>query len=167
MSAPRLKYDTLTQIAGDSTLALYSTGYRVAPSVGWLLKNMAQELLQRRDQDTADEPALAPNPRMHNGPASRPPRTLARREDPWTSKAGAERIEPKRNTRKAEVLETLRKHRGDWVPGSMLATVTVGGSEGLRRLRELRMDQGWPIERRPSPENATMFEYRLPEEEKP
>lgn len=64
-------------------------------------------------------------------------------------------------TRKDEVLERLRMERGEWVNGSELATVEVGGSEGLKRLRELRAE-GWPIEERrhPDPRRA-VWQYRL------
>jgi hypothetical protein len=35
--------------------------------------------------------------------------------------------------------------RGGWVPAHYLTTATIGGSEGLRRLRELRAE-GHPIQ---------------------
>ena len=70
---------------------------------------------------------------------------LARRSDPVTSHVGAAIIEPKRSTRKGQVLAALRS--GSWVPGYELCTNECGGSEGLRRLRELRAE-GWLIETR-------------------
>lgn len=161
MTPPRLKDETLQKIVDDPTLGWYSTGMRVWPSVSFLLKGMASELTERRTQEAA-EPSKSLNPTP--GP-SRPTKALSRRTDPWTAKEGAERIEPKRETRKAEVLDKLRAHEGVWVSGSLLATMSCGGSEGLRRLRELRADNGWPIERRRDPESETMFEYRLPKEE--
>lgn len=89
------------------------------------------------------------------------PAPVARNDDPWTSHVAAERIEPKRETRRWKVLMRLREARGCWVPGSDIAAPDVGGSEGLRRLRELRVG-GWPIERRPAPSSSTAWEYRLP-----
>lgn len=91
--------------------------------------------------------------------AARPP--IVRATDPWTSHVAADRIEPSRGTRKAAVLAVLQA-AGDWVDGSLLTLPNVGGSEGLRRLRELRDADGWPIERRPHPESATAWQYRLP-----
>lgn len=81
------------------------------------------------------------------------------RGDPWTSQLGARQIEPSRNTKKAKVLEVLRKAGGRWVDGEQLTA--VGGAEGLRRCRELRTDEGWPIERRSHPEGNRRFQYRL------
>ncbi len=43
-----------------------------------------------------------------------------------------------KDQRRAQVLAVLVAHAGQWVPGPELATPAVGGSEGLRRLRELR-----------------------------
>jgi hypothetical protein len=94
---------------------------------------------------------------------AQPAAPVARRADPWTSQVAARRVEPSRGTRKAQVLNRLRQAGGDWVPGTELATVQCGGGEGLRRLRELRTSDGWPIERRPAKSGlATRFEYRLP-----
>ena len=47
--------------------------------------------------------------------------------------------------RKARVLALLKAHQGRWIKGSAICHPDIGGSEGLRRLRELRAD-GWPIE---------------------
>ena len=74
-----------------------------------------------------------------------PAKALARRTDPVTSREGAELIHPKRGTRRWQVLEYLLSRQGRWVPSYEMCTVSVGGSEGLRRLRELRTT-GWPIE---------------------
>ena len=64
-------------------------------------------------------------------------------------------------SRKEQVLERLRRAGGAWVDGSELATPEVGGSEGLRRLRELRAD-GHPILDRPHPDpDRDIRQYRL------
>lgn len=95
---------------------------------------------------------------------------LARRSDPWSSHTAARRIEPTRGSKRAAVLNLLRgaasdPHGDGWVPGSALTE--VGGSEGLRRLRELRA-MGWPIERRPARgPGRTGWEYRLAPEQRP
>lgn len=91
------------------------------------------------------------------------PTPIVRNDDPWTSHEAARRIEPKRGTRKAAVLGVLQKAQGLWVRGSDLCEPYVGGSEGLRRCRELRQE-GWPIERKPDPHSATSWLYRLPGE---
>jgi hypothetical protein len=66
-----------------------------------------------------------------------------------------------RETRAQQVLRRLREADGEWVDGSELATAEVGGSEGLKRLRELRA-AGEPIEERrhPDPRRA-VWQYRL------
>lgn len=66
-----------------------------------------------------------------------------------------------RPNRKMQVLEYLRIREGLWVDGPELANVEVGGSEGLKRLRELRAD-GWQIEERrhPNPDRDS-WQYRL------
>jgi len=62
---------------------------------------------------------------------------------------------PNAKTSRARVLALLE--RGGWV---RTATINdVGGSEGTRRLRELRRD-GWTIERRRDPE-SNQWQYRL------
>lgn len=122
-----------------------------------------------------DEPALPPPPvpvdpefgrqlrltdRRYNPPPAWPP--IVANDDPWTSHVAAERIEPKRGTRRAQVLDRLRAAAGAWVPGVDLATRDCGGSEGLKRIRELRQ-LGWPVERRPiRGPGRTAWEYRLP-----
>lgn len=77
-----------------------------------------------------------------DGNGERPIKGLSRRDDPGTSAQGAQLIAPKRGTRKAEVLDRLQQ--GGWIPGHWLQTPNCGGSEGLRRVRELR-DEGWNI----------------------
>jgi hypothetical protein len=64
-------------------------------------------------------------------------------------------------TRKTLVLEYLRVRKGQWVDGPELANERVGGSEGLKRLRELRQE-GHSIEmrRHPDPRRA-VHQYRL------
>lgn len=65
-------------------------------------------------------------------------------------------------TRQEEVLKALADAHGEWVDGSTLATAEVGGSEGLKRLRELRA-AGWPIEERRHPDaRRAVWQYRLP-----
>jgi hypothetical protein len=65
-------------------------------------------------------------------------------------------------SRKEQVLAMLVRRRGEWVNGTELATAEVGGSEGLKRLRELRAE-GYPIELRQHPDpNRDIFQYRLP-----
>lgn len=63
-------------------------------------------------------------------------------------------------TRGEQVLKRLRDASGDWVDGTELATAAVGGSEGLKRLRELRA-AGHPIEERHHPEGLSIWQYRL------
>jgi hypothetical protein len=64
-------------------------------------------------------------------------------------------------TRAQQVLRRLREAQGEWVDGTELANEVVGGSEGLKRLRELR-GLGWDIEERrhPNPRRA-IWQYRL------
>ena len=82
-----------------------------------------------------------------------------RADDPDSAHEGAFRIEPKVGTRKSQVLARLMSTDGGWVPAERLHTEACGGSEGLRRLRELRAD-GWNIEVR-FPGEGTRTEYRL------
>ena len=64
-------------------------------------------------------------------------------------------------SRRLEVLRRLRPAPGAWVETPDLSSALVGGSEGTRRLRELRA-QGWRIEARPHPEpGRTSWQYRL------
>jgi len=64
-------------------------------------------------------------------------------------------------TRKEQVFARLEAANGEWVDGPDLANAEVGGSEGLKRLREIRLD-GYPIEMRkhPNPERD-IWQYRL------
>lgn len=66
-------------------------------------------------------------------------------------------------TRKEQVLRKLQQSPGEWIDGPMLANVVVGGSEGLKRLRELRLE-GYPIEMRKHPDpDRDIWQYRLSE----
>ena len=62
--------------------------------------------------------------------------------------------------RKAEVLRALQHAKGDWVGGPALANVACGGSEGLRRLRELR-ELGYVIEKKKVDPKHNYYSYRL------
>lgn len=88
---------------------------------------------------------------------------LASEHDPENSQIAAERITPEVGTRKAQVLEALKRADGGWVDGVELETDEIGGAQGTRRLRELRQD-GWDIEARPHPESRTAWQYRLRQE---
>lgn len=63
-----------------------------------------------------------------------------------------------KQSRKDLVLKYLKKQR-KYVPGYELNTPEVGGSEGLRRLRELRAD-GINIVSRRNPTSG-VYEYKL------
>jgi len=54
-------------------------------------------------------------------------------------------------TRKEQVLAYLEERKGTWVNGPEIATEEIGGSEGLKRLRELRAD-GYAIFGRKHPD---------------
>jgi len=62
-------------------------------------------------------------------------------------------------TAKEKVYDLLRKNTNKWVPGYKIASPAIGGSEGLRRLRDLRQD-GLVIEKRKM-DNRSSYEYRL------
>jgi hypothetical protein len=65
-------------------------------------------------------------------------------------------------TRRDQVLARLREANGEWVDGTELCTAEVGGSEGLKRLRELRQDGGYDIKMRRHPSvDRDIFQYRL------
>lgn len=64
-----------------------------------------------------------------------------------------------RPTRAESVGEYLAVRLGRWVPGYNLTTPEVGGSEGLKRLRELRA-AGFTIEKRRMA-NSHAYEYRM------
>ena len=64
-------------------------------------------------------------------------------------------------TRKERVLALLTAHRGEWVSGVTICLPQHGGSEGLRRVRELRAE-GHNIDMRPHPDpEAARHLYRL------
>jgi hypothetical protein len=65
-------------------------------------------------------------------------------------------------TRQQQILTRLRAAQGAWVDGSELATEVTGGSEGLRRLRELGVDHTIDRRRHPDPSRA-IWQYRLVE----
>lgn len=55
-----------------------------------------------------------------------------------------------------------RLQLGGWVDGPDLANEEVGGSEGLKRLRELRLDDHYDIKMRRHPDpDRDIFQYRL------
>lgn len=84
-----------------------------------------------------------------------PPPPIVGSFDPANSHIGAALIEPSRNSKLGAVLAVLRN--GDWHSGASLTE--VGGSEGLRRVRELRK-RGYFVEARPG-KKGTGWEYRL------
>jgi hypothetical protein len=51
------------------------------------------------------------------------------------------------------------KTTGGWVPGYLLCHPSVGGSEGLRRLRELRSN-GLTVEMKKIPQSSA-YQYRI------
>lgn len=64
-------------------------------------------------------------------------------------------------TRKEQVLWMLRRNANQWIDGPDLANERVGGSEGLRRLRELTQD-GHRIQQRRHPNpDRDIWQYRL------
>ena len=64
-------------------------------------------------------------------------------------------------TRKDKVLNLLRENLNVWIEGPRIASPEVGGSEGLKRLRELRED-GHKIETKPHPnKKRDVWVYRL------
>ena len=69
------------------------------------------------------------------------------------------------NTRKQQVHNYLLEREGEWVDGPEIANERVGGSEGLKRLRELRSDLaklGTTILMRPHPDHARdIYQYKL------
>lgn len=72
-------------------------------------------------------------------------------------------------SRKDQVFKVLHDHLGMWIDGTALANEQVGGSEGLKRLRELRIDlraEGkYAIQQRQHPEpGRSIYQYRLVEQ---
>jgi hypothetical protein len=59
------------------------------------------------------------------------------------------------------VAQYLVDRLGEWVEGPELLQSSVGGSEGLRRMRELRNDLGWHIEGPRRIPGRTARVYRL------
>jgi hypothetical protein len=64
--------------------------------------------------------------------------------------------------RKAQVLKVLQNAEGEWVGGPALCNQAVGGSEGLRRLRELR-ELGYVIHKKKLPKQ-NYYSYKLERE---
>lgn len=62
--------------------------------------------------------------------------------------------------RREKVLHYLLQRHGMWVTGYELTSPTVGGSEGLRRLREIRASGVTQIEMRKRP-GSDAYEYRI------
>lgn len=64
-------------------------------------------------------------------------------------------------TRKEQVLEYLKARLGSWVDTTEIANEVVGGSEGTKRLRELKAE-GWMIQMRSHPDKGVdQYQYRL------
>jgi hypothetical protein len=104
-----------------------------------------------------DTDAAAP----HESVLDRAP-PVVRTDDPPTSHEAARLVAPHRTSRKGRVLAELKRAAPGWVHGAVLCSPAVGGSEGLRRLRELRQ-AGVVIETRPTRFGETGWEYRLVE----
>lgn len=70
-------------------------------------------------------------------------------------------IETQTETSRWRVWRYLVENVGVWTPGFVLASSLCGGSEGLRRLREIRATLGpeWIEKRKMAFSNA--YEYRL------
>ena len=65
------------------------------------------------------------------------------------------------STRKEQVLGVLKSRAGQWIDGVDLANEEIGGSEGLKRLRELKAE-GWLIQKRKSQtQGSDQYQYRL------
>lgn len=90
------------------------------------------------------------------------PGPIVGKDDPENSHVAAQRIEPTRGSKRAQVLDHLRQRMGQWVDAPDLATEEVGGFGGTRRMRELR-DMGWNIETRPKPGTTNTWQHRLVE----
>lgn len=77
-----------------------------------------------------------------------------------------------RRTRREAVWRYLTEHMGEWIDAHWIASPNVGGSEGLRRLRELRasLPPGYRIEMRRKPSEAGPLherQYRLVRQAEP
>lgn len=66
----------------------------------------------------------------------------------------------KENGKKSKVKQLLSD--GEWHSTVEIESVSVGGSQGTRRLRELRADGNWIEQRRKA--GSTQYEYRLVQE---
>lgn len=64
----------------------------------------------------------------------------------------------RKRTRLGQVANLLATNVGQWVDGHRLETVEIGGSSGLRRVRELRDDYGWHIIQRPVPGSTDQYQ---------
>lgn len=73
-----------------------------------------------------------------------------------------EREPEKEDSARGRVATLLKTNEGAWVRASEITHPAVGGSEGLRRVRELRA-KGWNITQRKR-EDSTEREYRLEKE---
>ena len=62
--------------------------------------------------------------------------------------------------RKKEVYQALVNAKGEYVGGPALSNVACGGSEGLRRLRQLR-SEGYIIEKKKIDPKHNYYSYRL------
>lgn len=71
--------------------------------------------------------------------------------------------EPGTKTKRGLVAKLLVTNVGRWIDGNRLSEGELHGSDGWKRLRELRGDYGWSIEERPNPEGYGRFQYRLAE----
>ena len=69
-------------------------------------------------------------------------------------------------TRKEQVLKRLMENANEWVDGDSLANEKVGGSEGHRRLRELRSEGHEILERRHPDPGRDIWQYMLVSEQK-
>lgn len=69
-------------------------------------------------------------------------------------------VAPTLKTRRARVLDCLERGRDQWIPGEVLRSPAVGGSEALRRVRELTA-AGHPIARKPIGGKRTSWMYKL------
>jgi len=67
-------------------------------------------------------------------------------------------------TREEQVLYVLESNVGRWVDGTVLANERIGGSEGLKRLRDLKA-KGHLIQKRKHPDpTRAIYQYRLVEQ---
>lgn len=76
------------------------------------------------------------------------------------SRAALDLAAPTLKTRRARVLDCLERGKDQWIPGEVLRSPAVGGSEALRRVRELTA-AGHPIARKPTGGKRTSWLYKL------